>query len=112
MRKDGATGAAATLPSGAGARWTQVGAVAELLRCQGIACTGLEADGVELGAGVVDQGRQVGGAGIGLVAEPKDGSCAVVILSGGVALSTGVGAGGGGGQLVSIIVFVLCQVAG
>ncbi len=73
MRKDGTTGATATLPGGTGAGGTQVGVVAKLVGGQGAAGGGLEVDGINLRAGIVDQGGQVGICGIGLVAEPKDG---------------------------------------
>jgi len=61
------------LPGGAGARRTQVGVVAKLVGGQGAAGEGLEADGINLRAGIVALGGQVCAAGIGLVTEPKDG---------------------------------------
>ena len=113
MRKDGATGATATLPGGTGTGGTDIRVVAELLGGQRVAQRGLEVDGINLRAGTVDQGGQVGRCGIGLVTQSGDDTGRGVIDLGGVVpLPAGSGTGGGGGQLVSIVVFVLCQVAG
>ena len=116
MRKDGATGATATLPGGTGTGGTDIRVVAELLGGQRVAQRGLEVDGINLRAGIVDQGwaRLADVALAWLLSPGDDPGRGVVDSLGGVVPSARwewyvVAVAG---QLVSIVVFVLCQVAG
>jgi len=89
LRENGAAGATAALPAGAGTGGKQVGIVAELLVGQRITKRGLEVDGVHLGSCVIDHGGQVRGGGA-VVTHPGVGSRrAVVDLAGGVPCPVG-----------------------
>ncbi len=90
-------------PGGRRAGGAQVGIVAELLGCQRPACGGLEVDGVQLCARVIDQRRQIG-RGAGVVAQPGECSCAVIDVREGVALARRRGSRRGGDELIGVVI--------
>ncbi len=103
LAEDRAAGAAVGPPGGRRAGGAQVGIVAELLGGQRPAAAGLEVDGVQLCARVIDQRRQVG-RGAGVVAQPGECSRTVIDVGEGVALARRRGRCRGGDELIGVVI--------
>ncbi len=102
LAEDGAALAAVGPPGGRRAGGAQVGIVAELLGGQRPAAAGLEVEGIQLCASVVDQRRQVG-RGAAVVAQPGERSRAVIDVGERVALAHRRGRCRGGDELIGVV---------
>ena len=101
LAKDVAVLAAVGPPDGRRVGGAQVGVVLELLGSQRPAAAGLEVEGIQLCACIIDQRRQVG-RGTGVVAQPGERSRAVIRQRGGKALPAWVRLSSG--QLIGVVV--------